>query len=113
MAVIFNIKCKSEDEMQSLKEKINKGLSNTSGYYTREIFIYPLQEDAFSLVVGEYSDCDLELDVHSSDLLERGGDEVDKLKMDTDSLSERIDELEREDELYKSLFSNYGPAIPC
>lgn len=71
MAVIFNIKCKSEEEMHELRQKVRVGLSGSPGFVDNEIFIADLQDDAFSLLVGQDNDHNIEFDVHSSDLLER------------------------------------------
>ncbi len=71
MAVIFNIKCKSKDEMVELREKILSGIETSMAYQTSEIAICPLQDDAFTLIVGANNIDDIELDVHSSNLLER------------------------------------------
>lgn len=65
MAVIFNIKCKSKDEMTELRDKILFGIKTSMAYETSEIAICPLQDDAFTLIVGANNVNDIELDVNS------------------------------------------------
>lgn len=71
MAVILNIKCKSREEMIELREKMHRGLAGSPGYIESEIAICDFQEDAFTLAVGRGNGHDIDLDVHSGDLLER------------------------------------------
>lgn len=75
MSVAINIKCESEEKMYELREKIHEALVGSPAYINSEIAICDLQDDAFTLIVGNYNkeheDRNIELDVHSNNLLER------------------------------------------
>lgn len=71
MAVVFNIKCKSKEEMVQLREKIRSSFENCSAYLDGCVALDDLQDDAFSLFIGNWTDTNIEFDIHSSDLLER------------------------------------------
>ena len=65
MAFILNIKCNSENEMKSLRQRIASSLTGS------HCAVFDLQADALTLSIGEAGCNDIELDVHSSDLLKR------------------------------------------
>lgn len=71
VAIIFNIKCKSKDERDILRNKMCKGLAGSSAFKNSEIAVCDLQDDAFTLIVGANNACDIEYDLHSAQLLER------------------------------------------
>lgn len=71
MAVIFNIKCGSKEEMNELRNKFYEGLNGSPAFVNNEIAICDLQEGAFTLIIGNNNVNDIDLDVHSSNLLER------------------------------------------
>ena len=50
---------------------MHRGLAGSPGYIESEIAICDFQEDAFTLAVGRGNGHDIDLDVHSGDLLER------------------------------------------
>lgn len=71
MSVIINIKCSSVKEMEELREKFHNGLKGSPAYINNEIAICDLQDDAFTLIVGNNNDNDIDLDIHCKNLLER------------------------------------------
>lgn len=71
MAVIFNIKCTSKEKMSELRDTICKSLMGSPAFIKSEIAVCDLQDDAFTLIVGNNNVNDIEYDVHSSQLLER------------------------------------------
>lgn len=71
MAVVFNIKCKSEEETIELRSKIHLGLKGSPAYKYSELAVCDLQDDAFTLIVGNNNDHDIEFDLHSANLLQR------------------------------------------
>lgn len=71
MAVVINIKCKSTNEMKELREKIHLGLVGSPAYINSEIAVCDLQDDAFTLIVGNSNDNDIEYDLHSANILQR------------------------------------------
>ena len=71
MAVVFNIKCKSVEDMTALREKMHLGLVGSPAYVNSEIIISDLQDDAFTLIVGNGNEHDVEYDMHSANILER------------------------------------------
>lgn len=71
MAFVLNIKCTSNEEMLKLREKVHLGLRGSPAYRNSEIMVCDLQDDAFTLIVGNNNDNDVEYDVHSTNLLMR------------------------------------------
>ena len=71
MSVSINIKCTSPEEMFKLREKFHLGLVGSPGYINNEIAICDLQDDAFTLIVGNCNGEDVDYDVHCKNLLER------------------------------------------
>ena len=75
MSVAINIKCESVEKMHELREKMHLGLKGSPAYINSEIAICDLQDDAFTLIVGNYNEehekVNVEYDVHGNNLLER------------------------------------------
>ena len=71
MSVAINIKCNSPEEMYELREKFHLGLVGSPAYINSEIVISDLQDDAFTLIVGNGNDYDVDYDIHGKNLLER------------------------------------------
>lgn len=71
MSVSINIKCSSVKEMEELREKFHNGLKGSPAYINSEIAICDLQDDAFTIIIGNCNDHDIDMDVHSKNLLER------------------------------------------
>ena len=75
MSVAFNIKCKSTEEMHELRDKICLSLVGSPAFINSEIAVCDLQDDAFTLIVGNYNkdneERNVEYDIHSSNILER------------------------------------------
>lgn len=69
--VAFNIKCSSNEEMYELRERIYLALAGSPGYINNEIVLADLQDDAFTIIVGQNNANDIEYDLHSSQLLVR------------------------------------------
>ena len=75
MSVAFNIKCSSVEEMHVLRDRICLSLVGSPAFINNEIAVCDLQDDAFTLFVGDYNkeneERNVEYDIHSSQLLER------------------------------------------
>lgn len=66
MAVIFNIKCKNENEMFKVREDVHDGLCGSPAYINSEIAVCDLQDDAFTLIVGCSNEHDVEYDINAT-----------------------------------------------
>ena len=71
MSVAINIKCTSPEEMTELRDKMHCGLVGSQAYVNSEIAICDLQDDAFTIIIGNSNDNDVDFDVHCKNLLER------------------------------------------
>lgn len=71
MSVAINIKCTSPEEMVKLREKMHLGLQGSPAYINSEIAICDLQDDAFTMIVGNCNTNNVDFDVHCKNLLER------------------------------------------
>lgn len=71
MSVIIDIKCISPEEIVELREKIHRGLVGGPAYINSKIAICDLQDDAFTIIIGNNNANDVDFDVHCRNLLER------------------------------------------
>lgn len=71
MAFVLNVKCTSNEEMIKLREIVHLSLVGSPAYINSEIAVCDLQDDAFTLIVGNNNDHDVEYDVNSTNLLNR------------------------------------------
>lgn len=71
MSVSINFKCTSPEEMQALRDKMHRGLVGSPAYISNEIALCDLQDDAFTIIIGNNNDNNVDFDVHCSNLLER------------------------------------------
>lgn len=69
--VSINIKCSSPEEMHELRDKFCLSLMGSPAFIDNEIAVCDLQDDAFTLIVGNSNDNNIDLDVNSRYLLER------------------------------------------
>ena len=67
----INIKCKSPEEMHELRDKFYLALMGSPAFIDNEIAICDLQDDAFTLIIGNSNDNNIDLDVNNRYLLER------------------------------------------
>lgn len=69
--ITINIKCNSVEEMKDLRGRMHEALVGSTAYKESEIAICDLQDDAFTLIVGNSNENNVEYDLHSSQLLVR------------------------------------------
>ena len=69
--VSINIKCKSSEEMHELRDKFCLALMGSPAFIDSEIAVCDLQDDAFTLIVGNSNDNNIDLDVNNKYILER------------------------------------------
>lgn len=67
MAMVLNFACKSNEDARVLQEKVHRGLRGSIGYRHDEVILCELEDNKFSVIVGENNSSDLAIDVSVED----------------------------------------------
>lgn len=71
MAIILNVKCKSNEEMNNMKNQFHTALSGTPAYINSEIAICDdiTNSKSFNVLVGNCNDNDIRFNINGYELL--------------------------------------------